>query len=528
MRKMKKMMALVIAMVMVLAMTVPATAAKITINQDSAADGTVGSETYELYKIFDVTKTSSVEGDVTVDATLGAHTDTGFSYTISTTNPWFAKLGTVTDGNWTPVSGQSWVTLTPSAGDSTKYNVVWSGENLEAAAVAFADWLLANKGTITADETMTSNAGAATKENVDDGYYLITSSLGTNLVLATSDISITTKNEYVTDVKTVAKTNYNVGDKVPYTITVNLPASIDYSKPVIVHDTMDDVLELDETSVHGKVTADNDFDEHLTLTKSEDFGTNHSASHTADAGKILFDFVLDISSLAPAAGTEPTAKTIIITYEAELLSTAAADTALVNKEFTEYSKYESAPKEASFKTYDFDLEKTFTGGNENLVATFNLYASTTGGAVQDETPGTTSKAATPLAFVEETPNEKYVKADSNDTNTTTTISAKHGKKLNVRGLAEGTYYLTELSTADGYNLLTEDIVIAIDADGNATVKGDSDLYSANNNEIKVVNNSGSVLPSTGGIGTTLFYVIGAILVLAAGVLLVARRRTHDE
>jgi len=111
---------------------------------------------------------------------------------------------------------------------------------------------------------------------------------------------------------------------------------------------------------------------------------------------------------------------------------------------------------------------------------------------------------------------------------TTTITAKLGTTLNVRGLDVGTYYLTELTTAEGYNLLTQDIVVVIDEDGNATVSGADDLFSAENNKITVVNNSGTVLPSTGGIGTTIFYVVGSIMVVAAGVLLITKKRMSRE
>ena len=526
MKSMKKILAFALVLVMLSGLALTASAATITINQPTPVDGTAGAETYNMYKIFDVTKTADVTEPVT--GTIGPGTATGFSYTISTSNPWFAKLGSVSGSTWTAASGQKWVTLTKSAGSDTVYNVTWAGANTEDAAKAFAKFLMDNKdSTIAADATATSNGTTATA-TVADGYWLIDSTLGTNLVLATSNITINTKNEYVSDEKTVAKTNYNVGDQVPYTITVNLPASIDYTKPVIVHDTMDDVLALKDDSVAAKIgTADFTG---ITLVKSDAFDANHDTSHAAETGKVLFDFVLNINSLAPAEGAEPEAKTITITYTAELLSTAAADTGYVNKEFVEYSKYKTTPNDVTVKTYDFDLEKKFTGSTDTtLEATFNLYASTTtetageGGA----TTTTTSKAASPIEFVEETKYEKYVKADSDDATKTTTITAKLGTTLNVRGLAEGTYYLTELTTAEGYNLLTEDIVVVIDAAGNATVQGAGDLFSASGNKITVVNNAGTVLPSTGGIGTTLFYVFGTILVLGAGVVLVTKRRVKE-
>ncbi len=511
MKHMKKMMALVIAMVMVFAMAVPAMAATITINQNNS-EGTAGAETYNLYKIFDVTKTEAQADYQTTSG--GAGTEEGFSYTISTSNPWFAVLGSVSEGTWSAATGQTWVTLSPSAGDSTKYNVTYTGANTEAGAKAFAEWLYSKKGTIAADTTITSSSGTATTSTeVADGYWLIDSSLGTNLILATSDVVINTKNQYPSTEKTVAKTNYNVGDLVDYTITVELPATTDWTKPVIVHDTMDNVLALQASSVHAMVTEANDFDSHVTLVQSSAFAATHdNTAHAAATGKVLFDFNLDISSLAPAAGTAPTAKTVTITYQAELLSTAAADTDLVNKEFVEYSKYKTPEDDAKIKTFDFQLKKTFGGATaSDLQATFIL--------VTDSSDETTA-----INFI--TDSTGYVKKDSDDTGASTTLTVTgDATGINVRGLAAGTYYLIEKTTADGYNLLTTPIEVTISAEGAATV-GEGELFSAADSTITVNNQSGTVLPSTGGIGTTIFYVIGAILVLGAGILLVTRRRMN--
>ena len=90
-------------------------------------------------------------------------------------------------------------------------------------------------------------------------------------------------------------------------------------------------------------------------------------------------------------------------------------------------------------------------------------------------------------------------------------------KLNgeFTGLADGTYTLVEKTTPSGYNT-AEDKEITI-------AKGD---YSAGNlkQEATVINKAGSVLPATGGIGTTLFYVVGSVLVIGAAVVLISKRR----
>ena len=85
------------------------------------------------------------------------------------------------------------------------------------------------------------------------------------------------------------------------------------------------------------------------------------------------------------------------------------------------------------------------------------------------------------------------------------------------GLGNGTYTLVESTVPSGYNKA---------ADSTFTIAG-NDYTTANLEQATtVVNNSGSVLPSTGGMGTTIFYIIGAILVIGAGVVLVTRRRMN--
>ena len=104
------------------------------------------------------------------------------------------------------------------------------------------------------------------------------------------------------------------------------------------------------------------------------------------------------------------------------------------------------------------------------------------------------------------------------------VSAADGA-FNIKGLSAGIYYLKETKTPDGYNTC-ENIQITIAAD--TTTAGTANLTGSSNMTNKIVNYSGVVLPSTGGMGTTLFYVVGGLLMVGAAVLLVTKKRMQKN
>ena len=109
-------------------------------------------------------------------------------------------------------------------------------------------------------------------------------------------------------------------------------------------------------------------------------------------------------------------------------------------------------------------------------------------------------------------------------------------RIDLRGLDAGIYYLEETKTNDGYNLL--DTPVQIEIKPTYTVTGDECAVTVEyevdgrsqgaSNTVGVRNSKGSTLPSTGGIGTTIFYVVGGVLVLAAIVLLITKKRMSAE
>ena len=523
MKKMKKIFALLIAMVMVLGMGTSVFAATITINQNPGNAGTAGNESYTAYKIFDVTKTSEVTEDVTTDGTIGAGTAEGFAYSIDADSAWVSVVQGLVDAD-----GDAYFTLTPSA-DGEIYTVKLADDkyNTEAYAKEIAGKLLAAVPDPLAEVDkkydFTTEDGAVT---VDDGYYLITSSLGTNLVLATSNITINTKNEYIVDNKVAETASMTIGENATYYIEVYLPASIDVEKPVIVHDTLAEQLSFNEDSVQVAVLDEDPGSTAAEYKAITTYATLPEAFVVGDGNEdenpCTFHITLDSDGYA--------GKYLVFKYTAELLSTADADgDGYVNKEFTTYSDYTTTPSEPKIKTYDFEFTKVDGDAAKLDGAEFELYAA------WDDTDNKPSGNAIALLALTGHDAGNYKKADTDDTETTTTIAVNSkttNKATNISGLggtAEGTnYYLVETKEPAGFNKLTAPIIINVKDDGTITVSLNGDTLESANDAFNVENLSGTVLPSTGGMGTTIFYIIGTMLVIGAGVVLVTRRRMDAQ
>ena len=556
-------MALVIALVMCMAMAIPAMAASITINRDDSYDGTGNGNTYKYYKVFSASyesnsstgggSTAGVPGDVTASAENASYTAT--ADVAAKLGRWVAATGTPgQDGyvaaHWEKASGNEWFVLTPISGsDPQTYNVAWDEEaDDDADAVqAAAAWLIENEAYESGPTALSFANGKWTAGTIDPGYYLVEGATGKNLVAATSDITINEKNTYPGDDKqqkdaddgedfTDDDVNVAVGDVINYTVTVTIPATAKVGDKILVWDKASQGL----SYVANSVTV----------------SSNAGNATVGDPAAADVDSSWDWSKLITV--TEGSVgKTVVFSFNMTVTSDAITDTEKKNESGLKYGHddgtgnipwtYESTPDEVEYKTYFAGIHKIDGTTEEDLEGVkFNLFED---GEAFNVTlsdgvyiPGGTS-------------NEVVTDGDG---------------LIRIRGLDsnEKTYTLTETETLDGYNMLDEDVTLTLHLDSVTTVTytpadtydGTASYYEKDGNEYvpatveeadfeagkyytkteatstfgsadedtwdEVENNKGSVLPSTGGIGTTIFYVIGAILVLGAGILLVTRRRMN--
>ena len=165
------------------------------------------------------------------------------------------------------------------------------------------------------------------------------------------------------------------------------------------------------------------------------------------------------------------------------------------------------------KTYTWDVDVfkyTMNGETEKALAgaTFTLSKNSDG--------------SNPIALVSKG-NNVYRVAKTGETGTVTEITTDTTGKFTIKGLDADTYYLTETAAPAGYNRMAGPVTIVIGANGvvNATTEAPNGV-----DEVKVLNQSGTELPSTGGMGTTVLYIAGGALVLLAMVVLVMKKRMN--
>lgn len=484
MKLIKKIAAIMFAFMMVVSMSCNVKADEGT-STDTTGTLTINyvkeNQTYKLYKILDLESFS------------------GQNYSYKVAEGWEKFFSTGEGKNYININENNYAEWNATKDDAT-YRV------FAQKALEYAN----NTETITPVKTYTTSTGQTTitETGLALGYYLLDSSVGTLCSLSSSqpNVTIDEKNDVPSVQKSFAdgetKNNANIGDIITFNTVVNVKKG---AQSYVLHDKMSAGLKLNK-----KLNADNDKPVLITKDNHEKliYGTDYTFTETTDG------FTIDFSE-AFLKRFEDKEYALIVMYSATLTEEAViGGTGNTNETYLKYG-VSSESNHSTTTTYTFGIPVLkYTGIEKTPLAgaKFKLY-----------TDSNCNDESTALKFSLNN-NNKY-RYDSTNGKTVLTSLETTGR-IDIEGLEAGTYYLKEIEAPKGYNLLANAVEVQITQDGKVMVKKGANLEEVT--EVEVENKTGTVLPSTGGVGTTMIYLIGGVLVLGSGVVLATKRRVKNK
>jgi len=539
---MKKLIALVLALALVLACCSVAFAAD---DGSVTVDNAVPGETYNIYKLFDLTYSGSDEISSGTEGGDTAKSGVSYSFTKTTSNTaLYSAL----------VASSSPFTLTPST-TTDVYNVSSS-----ANADTISAWMKTNQSLLpSAGEAKVAPAAAEGKTTstvswtgLPYGYYYVTSTVGSLVTIDSTlkavvvkdknpvpglDKTITGVKEGETDKSTSnisdagKKANAKIGDVITYTVVIHAKKG---AENYVFHDTLSAGLTLGAQSDLTVSAGDGNY--------TVQYWNATKASGEAATGDVKANDNITIRFTKAYLDTIHDDTDITITYKATVNDAAViASTGNPNDSYLEYGHTPTSDttpgsdtdhSSSTVYTYGIALVKVDEQGNRlpNATFTFPFYFKATA-----ETDGS-------YVFAGVDPTDK-----TGLTNTFTTTT-ENSAQITIKGLQQGTEInITETSAPNGYNKLTttvdvtpellststttktwkikDGVIVADSVETTTTVTYTNNSLAVT--PVMVINHSGTELPSTGGIGTTIFYILGGLLVVGAAVILVARRKASN-
>lgn len=509
MKKLKRMMAVLLAMVMALAMPVTVFAAegkgslKVTVN----ANNTLKGQTLNVYKLFDL----SVNG-------------TNYAYTVNETY----KAGIIDALDLTEQD--------PEPDSVALYNAIskLEGTKVQNFADAFTAYALKNKLAATGTSGKIETAVTEhTFNSLDYGYYLVyqtgTEELQSSLVSVdkaeVTEVKLKGEAPSITkDAQNTGGTSIDsveIGQIVKYVITGTIPDTTGYEQyQYIIHDTLTDGLDfVDQNGTEPSGTSYN-----VSVQIGSTAATQQSATLSGTDNRTM---KIDLSQWIRDNQANK-GKTFTVTYYAKVNSNAEVTTN--NNAYLEYGNdpnntTTTTPVQEKTPTFPLQIKK-FADRVEYLDgATFRIYRSEADAQQnQNAIAVTGSNGSYTVNPVQTGAELSYDMVSANK-------EVGSGFNLKLNGLAAGNYWIVETHAPEGYNGVTAPIKVTVTASTDSNVNNWTISQNGTAEPDKVIdieNSTGSILPGTGGMGTILFTVIGvAMVIVVAGSFVVSRRRKAE-
>lgn len=511
MKSIKRIIALLLTAVMTMTMSVTAFVAdgnNLTVSVQGNQD--LNGQTISLYKLFDLSTSQSGE---TKNYAYTVNTATGYKDAIK------SALGTSFIG-----------TTDVQYAEAVKKLGADNSEGVQKFANDFTEYALKNGTTVqatTSEKITGKNTTSHEFNGLAKGYYLVYVTGGkkiqSSLVTVDGTTEVKLKTEAPNIEKKADKETVSIGQVVTYTVTGSVPDTTGYDQYVYtIHDELsnglDFVNDANGTAVNGNAVK---------VTVAFKNATDASAAPTTAKLDVENNrkMSLDLSEWVRANQTNK-GKEFTVTYYAKVNKDAVVTEK--NSATLEYGNNPgdtttTTPSEAKTPTYHLDINKIKKGSDEKLAgAKFRLYSREVDANANDE-----SKAIKVSPVVAGVAGNYVVDPTSDNTVFESVASIEgQGYNLHVIGLAAGTYYLVETEAPSGYNKLIAPIKVVITKDGDdwTISKGDT---KEDDKIIDVENSTGSLLPSTGGMGTIVFTVVAALLVLGVAVSFIRDRKREN-
>lgn len=513
MKSIKRIIALLLTAVMTMTMSVTAFAAgpancSLTVNVKDGQD--LKEQTINLYKLFDLSTSKSGE-------------TTNYAYTVNKVAGYKEALNKALGASYT--TDEDYAKAVLSLGENNSVKVQKFANDFTAAA-------LTNK--LTATETSNKITDSKTSYEFTDlksGYYLVYVTGGKEIQssLVTVDESTNTvnlKTEAPSITKKADSDTVSIGQVVKYTVAGSVPDTTGYSEYVYkINDTLSNGLDF-VNDANGTAVIGNTVNVSVAFEDATDASTAPTTATLSGTGNRTM--ILDLSAWVKANQQTNKGKNFTVTYYAKVNKDAVVTEK--NRAQLEYGNKPgetttTTPSEAKTPTYPLDIKKFAKNGGQTLAgAKFKLYSNKT------DADGANDKAIKVSAVVNKAGH--YVVDPTSTTTEFESVASIDGKgyNLHVNGLAEGTYYLVETKAPDGFNKLTAPIEVKItkstDTDVNKWIIS-KDGTVETDKIIDVENSTGSLLPSTGGMGTIAFTVVAALLVLGVAVSFIRDRKREN-